>query len=169
MPWKEVEPVYDPSVRYLCQRRYSGHPRGCPNYGKKAGCPPKAPLFYDVLDAQRPIYAIWNDFALGEHIARMREKHPSWSERQLACCLYWQPRARLYLRRHVHYFLLSGEGKMRVLWCPEAAGINVTATMRRAGVELEWPPRKIAYQVVLVGFPVSPISVHSVTSVAEEL
>jgi len=32
-------------------------------------------------------------------------------------------------------------------------GVDVTATMRSAGVELEWPPRKIAYQVYLVGVP----------------
>jgi hypothetical protein len=27
----------------LCRLPYPNHPKGCPNYGKRALCPPKAP------------------------------------------------------------------------------------------------------------------------------
>jgi hypothetical protein len=35
--------------------------------------------------------------------------------------------------------------------CPEALGLNVTATMRMIGIDLEWPPREFTYQVALAG------------------
>lgn len=34
MPYVEVVPVVDPSVRELCRRPYSLHPRGCPKFGR---------------------------------------------------------------------------------------------------------------------------------------
>jgi hypothetical protein len=37
--------------------------------------------------------------------------------------------------------------------CPEACGVDVTATMASIGVALEWPPVSTAYQVALVGSP----------------
>ncbi len=77
----------------------------------------------------------------------------AWSERQLACCLYWQGTARKALRELLRWFLhRSGKG-LCVIACPEAAGVNITATMKSIGVELEWPPRTVTYQVVLAGTP----------------
>jgi len=78
----------------------------------------------------------------------MREKHPEWSERQLACCLYWQAGARKQLESEIQKFYREHPG----LWlvrCPEAMGVDVTGTMRLVGVELEWPPRERALQVAL--------------------
>lgn len=34
--------VCDPAIRGLCLRPYYQHPKGCPNYGKKGDCPPRA-------------------------------------------------------------------------------------------------------------------------------
>ena len=151
----EVKPVFlrPDSVRVLCRRPYWGHPKGCPNWGKQDTCPPRAPLLYDLLDPARPVYAVWNRFDLAAHVARMREKHPDWSDRQLYCCLYWQPRARKQLREHVIRFMWTGP-LLREVGCPEACGVNVTATLAEVGITLEWPPRQWVYQVALVGFPV---------------
>lgn len=80
--------VIDPVVRALCCHPYPGHPRGCPNYNRKPGCPPGAPMFDDRMDLGRPVYAIINEFDLAAHMERMRQDHPDWSERQLTCCLY---------------------------------------------------------------------------------
>lgn len=162
MPWTRVEPVVDPSVRGLCTRRYPGHPRGCPNHNKKPGCPPSAPLLSETLDLTRPLWAVYNIFDLGAHVARMRDKHPEWSDRQLACCLYWQPKARKQLRNvitHHHSWWMkqpSFRGVLRVIACPEAQGVNLTATMASAGIFLEWPPQQVAYQIVLAGSIASP-------------
>ncbi len=143
-------PVYAPDVRQLCQRPYYGHPRGCPNWGKRDSCPPAAWNLYDVFLQDREFFIIWNRFDLGFHRERMKELHPKWTERQLLCCLYWQPRARKQLR-HVVARFQKEHPTCFIQFCPEALGVNVTETMRRIGIKLEWPPITKAYQVAIAG------------------
>lgn len=152
-----VEPVVDMSVRGLCVAPYPDHKKGCPNFNRKEGCPPKAPRIHELIDLSQPVYAVWNRFDFGAHVERMREKHPGWSERQLRCCLYWQPSARKQLKRLLMRVMRNPDGieqKDRVVLvaCPEGAGIDVTKTMADIGIELEWPTRKYAYQIVLLGY-----------------
>lgn len=148
--WAKCAPVFEPEVRKLCARPYPGHPRGCPNFGKRPTCPPAAPLLFDRFHRSGEFWLVWNRFDFGAHVARMREKHPRWSERQLRCCLYWQPAARKALHQQIRRFMLVHPG---LAWtpCPEALGVNVTETLRRLGVPLEWPPTVSAYQVALAG------------------
>ena len=148
MPYFEVVPVVDPSVRELCRRPYPLHPRGCPNFGKVARCPPKARLFGDVYDLARPCYAVFSAFDLGAHVERTRVVHPRWSDRQLRNCLYGQGTARKLLRKEVDGFSRKKPG-YDVTECPEAMGVNVTETMRRAGLVLEWPPVQTVVHVAL--------------------
>jgi predicted metal-binding protein len=145
-----VIPVIDYSVRGLCMKPYLGHKKGCPNYGKKNGCPPGAKCFDEVYDLSQPVYAIINKFDFARHVSRMYELHPEWSQRQLECCLYWQPKARNQLLQHIKYFLKNHPG-YRIEACPEAMGVDVTNTLARAGVLLEWPPKQWACQVALAG------------------
>lgn len=145
-----VIPVIDYSVRKLCTKPYHGHPKGCPNFNKKPSCPPLAPYFDQVYDLTKPIFAICNVFDFKGHVEKMRAKHSNWSERQLRCVLYWQNSARKQLKRHIIEFLRQHRG-YRVEPCPEAMGVNVTETMKNAGVILEWPPENVVYQIALVG------------------
>lgn len=87
-----------------------------------------------------------------EHVEKLREKHPLWSYRKLACCLYWQGKARKQLREIVDLFLNENPG-YKVIYTPEACGVNVTATMESIGINLEWPPDKTTYQVAIAGKP----------------
>jgi predicted metal-binding protein len=148
--------MLDCDAAALCRKPYPGHPRGCPNLGRKDGCPPRAKHVTQLLDLSRPVWAIYNAFDLGWHVRRMRDVHPTWTERQLACCLYWQPAARRDLRREIRRELAILEPGVRVIGCPEACGVNVNATMETCGIYLDWPPRETAYQVVLAGAPVNP-------------
>jgi len=157
-----VKPVIDLSVRSLCVAPYPDHKKGCPNFNHKLGCPPKAKKIYELINLDKPIYAVWNRFDLGAHVEKMCEKHPDWSERQLYCCLWWQPKARKQLKLRIMAAMrglkelmaegLTTEGRLVLVACPEAAGVDVTKTMANIGIELEWPPRKYAYQVVLIGY-----------------
>jgi predicted metal-binding protein len=155
MPFAAVgDVVVDYSVRGLCRRPYPNHPRGCPNFGKRADCPPKARRFFDVFRLGG-VFAIWNVFDFAEHTSRMRALHPEWSDRQVECCLYWQGKARKDLRAEMQRFL-SAHPEYRhtsyaIVTTPEAMGVNVTATMRGIGIRLEWPPVTRAYQVALAG------------------
>jgi len=105
-----------------------------------------------VIDLSQPVYCVYNRFDLAHHVRRMRRRHPEWSERQLRCCLYWQSKARKQLRLKVEAFLRDHPGLV-ALYVPEACGVDVTATMRSIGIELQWPPVSVAYQVALVGTP----------------
>ena len=150
--WSTVQVVVDKGVRALCVKAYAGHAKGCPNFNEKPGCPPQAPMIEDVLDLSQPVFAIWNFFDMAGHVAKMKAKHPDWSDRQLRCCLYWQAGARKKLKETIRAFLRE-QGRLKVVGCPEACGVNVTETMKSAGIILEWPPVSIAYQVVLAGCP----------------
>lgn len=152
MPHAIVNPVIDESVRGLCAKPYPRHPKGCPNFGKRATCPPAVPLYQDMYDLERPVIAVWNVFDLEAHVERMQSKHPDWSQAQLECCLYWQGTARKVLRKKIHQ-AHGTKYEMRVETCPEAMGVNVTATMASIGVELEWPLVTRAVQVALLGCP----------------
>jgi predicted metal-binding protein len=146
--------VIDHTVRSLCREPYPLHPRGCPNFGKKPTCPPHAPRFEDTYDLSKPAYCVVNEFDLGAHITAMRKRHPDWSSRQLRCCLYWQGTARKRLEQGIAAALL--DPKLTGLVAersPEAMGVDVTATLRGAGIELEWPPERIARQVAILAFP----------------
>ena len=146
---KQVIPVIDYKVRALCIKPYPNHPKGCPNFGKKEGCPPKAKKFEDVFDITKPIYAIVNVFDLKSHADKMKEKHPNWSERQIYCCLYWQKTARKQLLEGIKEFLKEHKGytEQHV----QAMGVEVTKTLEAVGIELEWEPKNIACQVALAG------------------
>lgn len=160
MPYVEVRPVIDTSVRGLCARPYEGHPKGCPNFGKVDRCPPKAPLFYQVFDEDGPFYAVYSSFAIGDHVRSMRVRHPNWSLRQCTCVLYWQGTARSRLRKEIAAWkrsrlrdeIVDASG---IAWVvettPEAMGCDVTATMRDVGLHLTWPPTEMAYQVAIAG------------------
>jgi predicted metal-binding protein len=152
MPYARVIPVLDPKVRGMCRLPYEGHPRGCPNYGRVDRCPPKVAHLDEVYDLGSPFYAVWSTFALGEHAAKMRERHPGWSDRQLRCVLYWQGTARRRLREEVAAFRRERpEVDWLVETTPEAMGLEVGKTVAQVGVALPWPPAELVYHVALAG------------------
>lgn len=151
-----------PNRHNLCVTPYELHPKGCPNFNKKKGCPPNSVEFFEFFDETKPIFIVWSVFDLGAHVQKMRRQHPEWSERQLYCCLYWQGRARRFLRDTIEeyqtQFPLLGEtlsirpdSRGAVSTCPEAMGLNVTATMRNLGEILEWPVKTKVYHVAVIG------------------
>ena len=150
MNWAIVDLVIDLSVRNLCFKPYPNHRRGCPNYKKKPGCPPQAPMISDVLDITQPVWAVWNVFDFASHCKKMKAAHPGWSKRQIECCLYWQPRARKQLKGIIEEFSGTHKG-LRFISCPEACGVNVTKTMCSVGQILEWPPFTKTYQIIIAG------------------
>jgi len=150
----KVNPVIIHLVHKLCLRPYPNHKKGCPNFGKKKDCPPGIPKFDVVYDLSKPVYAIYNGFDFKGHVDRMRERHPDWSRRRLECCLYWQGTARKKLKERIEIFKNISLITMYdyvITAVPEAMGVDVTETMKRVGIELEWPPVNVAYQIAIAG------------------
>ena len=135
----------------LCQRPYPNHRPGCPNYGKRTSCPPQAAI-WDYPKEGTQTFVVWNAFDFGAHVRRMYETNPKRTKRQAECCLYWQGTARKQLKKRIKEFTdsLGGDVIWIVYTIPEAHGVNVTETMRRIGIELEWPPKTVTHQVALV-------------------
>lgn len=149
--YAKVVPIIDYSVRGLCRKPYHNHPKGCPNWGKDK-CPPGIPKLEDYFDADKPLYIIWNKFDIGSHINKMKEKHPDWTDYQTRCVLYWQGTARKQLKNEIIEFKRDNPGLV-VTTSPEAMGVNITETMKKIGIELEWPPMKYSYQIAMGGTP----------------
>ena len=146
----EVIPVIDRKVRGLCKKPYHNHPKGCPNFGIKEGCPPNIRLFDEEYDMNKPVYVIFNTFDLASQVNKMKAAHPEWSDRQLKCSRYWQGTTRKLLRQKIALFK-NDHPDYNVTTCPEAMGVNVTETMKKIGIKLEWPPVSTTYQVALAG------------------
>lgn len=147
---KKMSLVIQKSVRKLCTLPYHNHPKGCPNFGKRPDCPPNQKLLTTIYDLSHPFYVLWVDFDIGTHIRKMEQAHPLWTKYQTACCLYWQPKVRKFLREeaakwtqtHPEYTFSDN---------PEAMGVNVTATMKNEGIILEWPPKNIVRKIGIAG------------------
>lgn len=57
MPYEPAKKlIIDRSVRHLCYRPYPNHSKGCPNYNKKEGCPPKSPMIDEILNLSKPFW-----------------------------------------------------------------------------------------------------------------
>ncbi|RKX57878.1 MAG: hypothetical protein DRP29_07660 [Thermodesulfobacteriota bacterium] len=69
---------YDKLITQLCITPYHGHSKGCPNYGKKDGCPPRL-MVHEVFDFEKDIYVIFTKFQVGAFAEKMRQTHPYWS------------------------------------------------------------------------------------------
>ncbi|MCK9596838.1 hypothetical protein M0R19_06635 [Candidatus Pacearchaeota archaeon] len=133
----------------LCCKPYPNHSRGCPNYNKKKECPPNLCKLEDLFDFNQDMFVIYSEFDLGKHAQKMKKMHPDWTDRQIYCCLYWQPKARKFHREELENY--KGNKISYISNSPEAYGVNVTSLMRKLGVELEWPPRRITRIVSLGG------------------
>jgi len=134
--------VYDKTLKGLCKLPFYNHAKGCPNWGKKEGCPPNVLPIHKILDFNKDLYVIYNEFSVGEFAQKMRLTHPEWEEhpRQWYNPRRWQGTAR---KQHkIEKIKALETGINTILSCPEANGVNMTDLMSKVGVELKWnwPP-----------------------------
>lgn len=135
-----------------CKLPYPNHPKGCPNYGKAAKCPPQAPWVHHYFNIKRPMYLVHSEFYLSEHVAEMKRKHPKWSDLQARCVLYWQSRSRKQMKKRVAEAVKILRAN-RITACPEAMGVNVFATALKSGLKLDKTRSiKICRHISLIGY-----------------
>ena len=140
------------TIRGLCIKPYYAHKKGCPNYNKRKDCPPNVKMLDEYFDLEAPFYFIIYQFHLHEHIEKMKKKHPKWTSKQLSCCLYWQGNVRKKLREAVNLFLEEYiDYDYAISYTPEAMGVDVSKTLNKYNINLDWPPSKFIYKVALAG------------------
>lgn len=158
---------YDRKFQSLCRKPFQGHAKGCPNYGKKEGCPPNQPMIYELLDLSSYVYVIYTEFPVGEFAERMRINHPKWygMPREWYNPRRWHPVARKEHAEDVAEFFHS-KPECIVTGSPEANGVNLTETMKHIDVYLDWqwPPRhslvgmeylnNVSFVISIGGYPV---------------
>lgn len=146
------------SPRAMCVLPYKNHKKGCPNYGKKPDCPPVVPMFDEVFDITKPVYAIFSTYDLYAHTEKMKKNHPQWTEAQLLNVLYWQGTAKKHLKENIQHFneQFKEKGYYSTV-SPEAMGVNVMQTLKKAGIDLEWPARNTAYKIAFAGIPINDL------------
>jgi len=134
---------YKSNIRNLCRVPYHGHSKGCPNFGKKQGCPPNQKLINEIFDFEKELYLIYNEFNVGNFAQRMLEMHPEWENfpRQIYNPRRWQPVARKEHKQEIINFFIQYPNSL-VNSSPEANGVNVSKLMKSVGIELNWnwPP-----------------------------
>jgi len=134
-----------------CRLPYPGHPKGCPNFNKNPRCPPKIGHVRRHFELCDELYLVLYEFDLAAHEERMRALHPDWSEKQLRCVLYWQPKSRKQLKERARLAMFKLDLN-QVTYCPEGMGVNVYVTARLAGLKLEKIRElRICRHVALIG------------------
>lgn len=123
------------SYQCMCLKKSSSFRQGCPNYGKKEGCPPRN-LFDEDYDLNSPIYLIATDFNLTKQADRIRITHPDWTEKAIYNPRYWQNTARRIHSGEISDFLKENP-EYTIEKSPEGAGINIDKLCRDYGIILE--------------------------------
>ncbi|MFA5733260.1 MAG: DUF2284 domain-containing protein [Acidithiobacillus sp.] len=143
--------IVNKNARDWCLLPYPGHPKGCPNYGKKIICPPTVPLITSFFDLNKPSWFVVISFDLKSHMEKMKQKHESWSDRQCKCVLYWQKGANKILKEYA-LSILKQKQNTRITTCPEAMGVNVILTLRSLSIPIKTKPVDIVYKAIFIGF-----------------
>jgi len=155
MPIIQINPKiieYSQKIQTYCFKKGGSFRKGCPNYGKKQGCPPNQPLINKIFDFDKPIYLIYTNFDVKEIAERMAQKHPEWTEKQCYNSRYWQQTARNLHEKEIEKFLEKNK-QVIVKKSPEAHGVNIHSLMWQATkIKLEWPPRNLTRLVSLAGY-----------------
>ena len=150
-----------------CQLPYPDHPDGCPNFIKGCTkCGDWKNFAHLIGECKNSIgtnwigfqwYAVIQEFDLKAHAEKMKRKHPSWSDKQCRCVLYWQGAVKAKLKVKAQKYLRElavKDGTFHFDWAchlieiPEAHGVNVFGTMAKAGLILYKNPdlvRKIMF------------------------
>lgn len=132
-----------------CKLPYPKHPEGCPNFGVKKTCPPKIEYFLDVYKPVIKIVDMTFDFE--QYLNWRRGNHPDWTEKALRNPRHFQNHLDANLERFADNLNVPG---FVPEYDPEAMGINVHLTCKKAGIELEWPPTKIMHRIAVLAQPI---------------
>lgn len=126
------------------------YPDGCPNYGKKEGCPPNSKKIDEFIDLTQKYWFIIVEFDIGAHERKQKIKHPHWSIKQCRNSRHWQGTIHKQLREESNR--LCGSYNRVFTLCPEAMGVHAIKTAKNIGIPIKSRPKNYIYKISLVGY-----------------
>jgi len=145
----------------MCLKPYYKHPKGCPNFNYKRGCPPKVLNISQQYDTEK-MNIILLKFSFEEYISAKSQIHPDWPLRELANPRHWQGHLRGTLNDY-WYAIKDDYPHSSLITSPEAMGINVETTLENMGIHMEWFKENEKGEVISV-----PEYIYSVYMFGEE-
>lgn len=148
--------IFTPKTKLWCQLPYPNHPHGCPNYNKSPLCPPNSPEFtMDSLYGYKKLILLWVEFNFNQYKQEMGKKHPSFSQKQVECCLYYQNTLKNMLKLEITKYspsLILGCGSgFGSCYSMESVGINVMMTLKKLQIPFEVKPKTKILLCTLLG------------------
>ena len=132
----------------MCLNPYYRHPKGCPNFHIKKGCPPEVLNISQQYDTEH-LNMILLRFPFEQYISAKSQIHPQWPLRQLANPRHWQGHLRSTLYRY--WDTIKDEyPSFTLITGPEAMGINVGSTLENMNIPLKWFKKKKKDEIVSV-------------------
>lgn len=132
----------------MCLNPYYRHPKGCPNFHIKKGCPPEVLNISQQYDTEH-LNMILLKFPFEQYISAKSRIHPQWPLRQLANPRHWQGHLRSTLYRY--WDTIKDEyPSFTLITGPEAMGINVGSTLENMNIPLGWFEKNEKDEIVSV-------------------
>ena len=141
--------IQDLKMIAFCRTPYPKHPRGCPNWNYKEGCPPQTKPFLNLYLPGVRVVIAQMDF--GRYLTLKKQRHPDWTERALRNPLHWQGHLRAKLNMYVSS--LEIPPGFEIVDNPEAMGINIFETCHRADFVLERNPTLFVCKIKFLAKP----------------
>jgi hypothetical protein len=152
--------VFDEKVFGYCKLPYPDHKHGCPNLGK---CLHPMKEAWEKVQTAKQIRLYMAKFDLEKHVTKMKEKNPTFTDKQAKCVLYWQNTVKKTLKTEIEkdyqpedYVLGCGSGfniNGKHYNSMEAAGIHIFKTFENNRIPFEAKPVKIVTMAALLVKP----------------
>lgn len=163
--FENIEPVLHSKeeVMRLCKQPYYNHEDGCPNWGKKKGCPPNLPLLDEQYDL-RTIHPIVVRFPFKQYFdTKKRELHPNWTNRALINQRHWQSHLRSFALGYWDYIKYDLT-EYKLIKNPEGQGVNLQYSLEQIGINLEWCVQDEEWKIIEI-----PNYMHYACLIGKEL
>ncbi len=170
IPIDSEDIVFEKRVQRLCS---NPHYR-CPNYDRSWGCPPAAPYMEEGVSRYEHHLLIYVETALeGQDYQKANIRLKQEFEREMLATakvlkeqsteimLLWSGHCNLCYTRMEKICSYRSNQPCRfpeeIRYSMEAVGINVDATVKHVGIDLEWPPKHKIFRFGLISY-MSPSS-----------
>ncbi|MBD3195258.1 MAG: hypothetical protein GF317_09395 [Candidatus Lokiarchaeota archaeon] len=174
MPWKEIQKekiLFDKKVQTFCvSNKFE-----CPNYGHNWACPPEAPYLEDEIMNFEKYFLVYSKIIISSEkdtkeieksnslniqkelrdeiegeISRFLKQNKSKYER---IKILWDGHCRICSKEGKKCTYDTGESCRypdKIRYSMEAVGIHVTKTVKKAGLNIEWPPKNHVFRFALI-------------------